>query len=149
MFANWKKRLGKEGTRIPSGDMMEMRTAEPAVLPQKSRAGGEPTFREDATKAGLPVLRRVPNNRRDACSTRRRKDTGGTPAPLRGESAFAKASARHTGPIYVSAKRTHFIFEHFLMYQIYLQELMQFAEGFANGFVLEKRTDLEGCFGVN
>ena len=57
--------------------------------------------------------------RRDACSTRRRKDTGGTPAPLGllpktgagtdarqrvPTKAFPKAKG---GPIYVSAKRTH------------------------------------------
>jgi hypothetical protein len=48
------------------------------------------------------------------------------------------------GPIYVSAKRTHFIFEEFLMYHMYLEKLMPFAAAFANGFVLGKRTHLEG-----
>ena len=37
-------------------------------------------------------------------------------------------------------KRTHFIFEEFFFYRIHGQQLMTFAESFANGFVLEKRT---------
>src|ERR1035437_5987748 len=45
-------------------------------------------------------------------------------------------------------KRTHFIFEEFFFYRIHGQQLMTFAESFANGFVLEKRTHLEGDFGV-
>ena len=39
-----------------------------------------------------------------------------------------------------STKRTHFIFAYFSVYQFYLQELVSFADAFANGFVLEKRT---------
>jgi hypothetical protein len=37
-------------------------------------------------------------------------------------------------------KRTHFEFEDFFMYLRYSQTLVTFAEAFANGFVLEKRT---------
>src|ERR1017187_9617220 len=44
------------------------------------------------------------------------------------------------GPLYVSAKRTHFDFAEFLLYHFYLQRLMPFAGAFANGFVLGKRT---------
>jgi len=42
-----------------------------------------------------------------------------------------------------SAKRTHFVFEEYFMYFRYSQTLMRFAEGFANGFVLEKRSRFE------
>jgi len=42
------------------------------------------------------------------------------------------------------AKRTHFVFEEFLLYRLCSKELMPFAVAFANGFVLEKRTHLEG-----
>ena len=47
-----------------------------------------------------------------------------------------------------SAKRTHFIFVVFAMYQLCWQRLMLFAVGFANGFVLEKRTHFGGVFSV-
>ena len=50
--------------------------------------------------------------------------------------------------IYVSAKRTHFIDAPYSMHHFYLQKLMSFAMDFANGFVLEKRTHLEGVGGV-
>ena len=40
-------------------------------------------------------------------------------------------------------KRTHFEFEDFFMYLRYSQTLVTFAEAFANGFVLEKRTHFE------
>ena len=43
-----------------------------------------------------------------------------------------------------STKRTHFLFADFLMYRISIQKLIFFAEAFANGFVLEKRTHFEG-----
>ena len=58
--------------------------------------------------------------------------------------AFPKPSARLAGPIYDSAKRTHFIFAEFLLYRAYSQKLMNFAGAFANGFVLEKRTHFGG-----
>ena len=48
-------------------------------------------------------------------------------------------------PLYVSAKRTHFDFDHFPIYEAYRQELTSFAERFANGFVLEN----EPIFGVD
>src|ERR1035437_928325 len=48
------------------------------------------------------------------------------------------------GPLYVSAKRTHFIFVEFLIHHFYLQILMLFAGAFANGFVLGKRTHFRG-----
>src|SRR6266404_1592233 len=65
-------------------------------------------------------------------------------------SGFAKASARlaagrSSGPIYVSAKRTQFIFAVFSMYHFCLQKLMPFAAAFANGFVSEKRTQIQVC----
>ena len=43
-----------------------------------------------------------------------------------------------------STKRTHFISAYFSVYQFYLKALTRFAAAFANGFVLEKRTHLEG-----
>ena len=46
-----------------------------------------------------------------------------------------------------STKRTHFLFADFLMDRISIQKLMFFAEAFANGFVLEKRTHFGGSFG--
>jgi hypothetical protein len=82
-----------------------------------------------------------------ACDFLRRGD-----ATKARQSASAKASARlaavrSSGPIYVSAKRTHFIFEYFSLYYTYLQRLMPFAAAFANGFVLEKRTHFSGVYG--
>jgi hypothetical protein len=67
--------------------------------------------------------------------------------PLSSRLRMARADA-----LYVSAKRTHFVFADFFMYRSYLQKLMSFAATFANGFVLEKRTHLgqfyEGKNGV-
>ena len=57
-----------------------------------------------------------------------------------------RVKGQPTGPIYVSAKRTQIIFAHFSMYHFYLQKLMPFATAFANGFVLEKRTQNRGLF---
>src|SRR5260221_9459918 len=50
-----------------------------------------------------------------------------------------RTSRRDKTPLYVSAKRTHFIFRDLFMYRGYLQQLVIFAEAFANGFVREKR----------
>ena len=61
--------------------------------------------------------------------------TGGTPAPLSAEAAHQVCH---------SAKRTHFSFSLFTVYQSNVQALVSFARAFANGFVLEKRTHLEG-----
>jgi len=69
----------------------------------------------------------------------RRRSTHGDRAPWLEERG---------GPIYVSAKRTHFELEDFFIYSRYSQALMSFAEGFANGFVLEKRTHLAGLSGL-
>ena len=65
------------------------------------------------------------------------------------QSAFAKASARladvrRAGPIYVSAKRTHFTFDYFSMDHIYSQGLARFVEAFANGFVFQNEPILRG-----
>src|ERR1035438_7605020 len=48
------------------------------------------------------------------------------------------------GPLYVFAKRTHFIFGQMAVYSPLFQVLMHFTEAFANGFVLRKRTHFEG-----
>ena len=69
---------------------------------------------------------------------RKEKNTGGTPALLRG---------RGLRKTCVSAKRTHFIPVTFSVYHLYLQKLMPFATAFANGFVLEKRTHFRGSGG--
>ena len=44
-------------------------------------------------------------------------------------------------------KLTHFVFYQLSMERFYLQELVSFADAFANGFVLEKRSHLGGGFG--
>jgi hypothetical protein len=51
------------------------------------------------------------------------------------------------GPIHDFAKRTHFEFDDFFMYFRYSQVLRTFAEAFANGFVLEKRTHFKSPMG--
>jgi hypothetical protein len=51
------------------------------------------------------------------------------------------------GAIYVSAKRTQFIFAYLSMYHNYLQQLVMFALEFANGFVSENEPIFEGIFG--
>jgi|ERR1017187_8552323 hypothetical protein len=64
----------------------------------------------------------------------------------RGESRLQVALMGREGPIYVSAKRTHFIFVFSSMYHIYLQIFMPFAAAFANGFVHGKRTHFAAYF---
>ena len=54
-----------------------------------------------------------------------------------------KAAPQKKGPLYCSAKRTHFTFDDFLMDHISLQRFMFFAVAFANGFVLENEPILE------
>jgi hypothetical protein len=71
-------------------------------------------------------------------TTADQKNTGGTPAPLGGGYGDKEPH------LYVSAKRTHFVFAYFFLYQLILQELMSFAGAFANGFVLGKRTQFQG-----
>ena len=45
-------------------------------------------------------------------------------------------------------KRTHFVFYQLSMERFYLQELVSFADAFANGFVLEKRSHFLGDAGI-
>jgi len=67
------------------------------------------------------------------------------PSPWQGggkavRSAFGRGPATRGRPVYVSAKRTHFVFDQFVMDHYYPEILMPFAAAFANGFVYEKRT---------
>src|ERR1035437_5442179 len=54
-----------------------------------------------------------------------------------------------TGPIYVSAKRTHRFAMAFSIHHLYLQTLTSFAEGFCRWVRFGKRTQNRGCFGVH
>ena len=55
-----------------------------------------------------------------------------------------ETKARQGAPLYVSAKRTHFIFARFSTYLFHIQNLMSFAAAFANGFVWVKRNHFGG-----
>jgi hypothetical protein len=70
----------------------------------------------------------------DICNGRSQRDGGRTALT---ERCYSGQGPRKTC---VSAKRTHFIFADFLMYQDYFQQLMKFAEAFANGLVLENES---------
>jgi hypothetical protein len=74
------------------------------------------------------------------CYQRQRPD-GGV-----GHTALPTTRTGEGGALYVFAKRTHFIFTQMAMYRFWIQKLMSFAETFANGFVLEKRTHFGGVF---
>ena len=108
---------------------------------QRSRGGGKTN-----TTANGALALQIGRAGADGCDSRPyRRPAMARHAIVRGlGSAFAKASARLADPIYDSAKRTHFIFAEFLLYRSCSQKLMTFAGAFANGFVLEKRTQFGG-----
>ena len=76
--------------------------------------------------------------------------TGGS--PLREDATKAKLPALLRGQgrkeTCHSTKRTHFVFGEFALYQFYLQQVMPFAEAFANGFVFQNEPILGRVLGV-
>src|ERR1017187_7800020 len=98
---------------------------------------------------GRPAdLGKADGYRRDACSTRRRKDTGGSllrkDAWQRVPTIRLRSRGGFAPPLYVFAKRTHRFGGRNSMDHAHCKILMSFAEGFCRWVRFGKRTHRRG-----
>ena len=126
--------LEKDSRQAFKGGMARKGTPLTSILSPKGR-GREPT--DGNVMNGKAISWHCAKRRFTEAPLHRRNRTQGT---ITNHGRDARATVAHQ--TCHSTKRTHFIFAEFSLYRFCLQNLMSFAESFANGFVLEKRTHL-------